>query len=126
MAPIPQGFACGRGLFRALLGKIEPESQNVFPARAAPGRYFSGFSKCKKMLDERCGVANWTLHDLRRTFASGLAGQGVAIHVVEKLLNHISGTFAGIVGVYQRHNFFPEMKDALERWEAHLAKITLP
>ncbi|MDZ4761217.1 MAG: integrase family protein [Alphaproteobacteria bacterium] len=84
---------------------------------------FSAFSKNKKKLDEASAVYDWTLHDLRRTFASGLAGQGVSIHVVEKLLNHISGSFAGIVGVYQRHNFMPEMQDAIGKWERHLRNL---
>lgn len=85
---------------------------------------FSAWSKNKAKLDTRSGVTNWTLHDLRRTTASGLAALGVSIPVVEKLLNHISGSFSGIVGVYQRHNFFSEMQDALTKWEEHLQTVT--
>jgi integrase len=88
------------------------------------GVAWSGFSKSKKDLDERCGVTGWTLHDLRRTFASGLASKGVAIAVVEKLLNHVSGSFRGVVGIYNRYDFLPEMRVALEKWEAHV--ISLP
>jgi integrase len=78
----------------------------------------------KLKIDKACGVCGWTLHDLRRTTASGMARIGVSIPVIEKLLNHISGSFAGIVGVYQRHDYFEEMKDALVRWEQHIETLT--
>lgn len=81
---------------------------------------FNGFSKGKAHLDKRCGFSDWTVHDLRRTFASGLASIGVALPVIERLLNHVSGSFGGIVGVYQRYDFMPEMQDAIERWETHV------
>jgi integrase len=86
---------------------------------------FDGWSKCKPKLEERAGVKEWTLHDLRRTFASGLAAQGVSIPVIERLLNHISGSFGGIVGVYQRYDYMAEMWDAIERWEKHLRNLVL-
>jgi integrase len=82
---------------------------------------FNGYSKCKPKLERRCGVSNWTLHDLRRTFASGLAALGVSIPVIERLLNHISGSFGGIVGVYQRYDYLPEMRDAIAKWEAFVS-----
>ena len=84
---------------------------------------FCGFSKCKAALDKRSCVSGWTLHDLRRTFASGLASIGVQIPVIERLLNHISGSFAGIVGVYQRYDFMPEMRDAIDLWEVHISRL---
>jgi len=84
---------------------------------------FDGWSKCKPKLEERAGVHDWTLHDLRRTFASGLAARGVSIPAIERLLNHISGTFGGVVGVYQRYDYMPEMRDAIEKWEHHVLKI---
>jgi integrase len=85
---------------------------------------FDGWSKCKPKLEERAEVKEWTLHDLRRTFASGLAALGVSIPVIERLLNHISGSFGGVVGVYQRYDYLPEMRDAIEKWEAHIQKLT--
>lgn len=85
---------------------------------------FSAWSKNKAKLDTRSGVTNWTLHDLRRSTASGLAGLGTPIQVVEKLLNHVSGSFSGIVGVYQRYDFFPEMSEALDKWECHILKLS--
>ena len=61
---------------------------------------FSGFSKARERLDEASGVAGWTLHDLRRTAATRMADLGVQPHVVESILNHISGHKAGVSGIY--------------------------
>jgi integrase len=69
------------------------------------------------------GTEPWVLHDLRRTFASGCAKLGIAIHVVEKCLGHASGTFRGIVSVYQRHDFAAEQRAAVETWSRHVAQI---
>jgi integrase len=86
----------------------------------------SGFGKAKKALDtamvEVAGkpVEEFRLHDLRRSFASGLASLGVALPVVERLLNHISGSFGGVAGVYQRYEFGPEKAEALQRWATHI------
>jgi hypothetical protein len=61
-------------------------------------------------------VTDWTLHDIRRTVASGLQRLGVRLEVTEAVLNHKSGSTAGIVGVYQRHDYADEKRDALARW----------
>ncbi len=84
---------------------------------------FDGWSKGKPKFDRTCLLPHWTLHDLRRTFATNLAVLGVPVHVTEKLLNHISGTMAGIVAVYQRHTYQEEMRAAVERWERHVAVL---
>jgi integrase len=58
-----------------------------------------GFSQSKAKLDALLpGMPAWCVHDLRRTAASGMAGLGVRIETVEKVLNHASGSFRGIVG----------------------------
>ena len=86
----------------------------------------SGFSRAKKLLDAAMAksaghaVPQFRLHDLRRTFATGMAGLGVALPVVEKLLNHVSGSFAGVVGIYQRHAYVAEKTEALARWAKHV------
>jgi integrase len=100
-------------------------SPYVFPARASEGssRPFNGLSKSKERIHALSGTSGWTLHDLRRTFASGLASLGVPLPVTEKLLNHVSGSFAGIVGVYQRYDYLPEMQSAVEKWEAHVQTL---
>jgi integrase len=65
----------------------------------------------------------WVVHDLRRTVASGMARLGVSLPVIERVLNHASGSFAGIVGVYQRHEYAEEKRAALERWAGHVMAI---
>jgi integrase len=72
---------------------------------------------------ERVGVDSWTLHDLRRTAASGMARLGASLAVIEKVLNHVSGSFAGIVGVYQRHEFAEEKRAALQMWADHVERL---
>ena len=83
----------------------------------------SGFSKEKIGLDESAGIGAWWLHDLRRTMASGMARLGVSLPVIEKILNHSSGSFRGVVGVYQRHSFADEKRAALDLWGAHVARL---
>jgi hypothetical protein len=43
--------------------------------------------------------------------------------VIEKVLNHVSGSLAGIVGVYQRHEFADEKRAALEKWAKHVERL---
>jgi integrase len=84
---------------------------------------FQEFSRAKRRLDQISGVTGWRLHDLRRTCVSGMARLGIAPHVADKILNHQSGTISGVAAVYQRHEFFAERQEALERWGAHIAHI---
>jgi integrase len=82
----------------------------------------SGYSKNKRRLDALlpADMPPWRLHDLRRSCASGLARIGVNLPVIEKVLNHASGSFAGIVAVYQKHHFSDEKRAALEAWGQHI------
>jgi integrase len=84
---------------------------------------FNGWSKSKKRLDKAIEIPHWTIHDLRRTMATIHAELGTPVHVTEKLLNHVSGTHGGIVGIYQRHAYLPEMKKAVETYETYIAKL---
>jgi len=93
----------------------------LFPARANEQCPISGWSKFKHQMTD--GVPGWTLHDLRRTFATNLAALGTPIHVTEKMLNHVSGAQSGIVGVYQRHTYAAEMREAIEKWEKYLTAL---
>ena len=108
---------------KAVLGRPPAPSALYFPARgkATP---FNGFSKGKAHLDRDCGFSDWTIHDLRRTFASGMASIGVQLPVIERLLNHVSGSFGGIVSVYQHYDFMPEMGEAIAKWEHQVLKLT--
>jgi hypothetical protein len=65
----------------------------------------------------------WVLHDLRRTVATNLQKLGVRLEVTEAVLNHTSGSRAGIVGVYQRHEYAEEKRAALDSWARRLEAI---
>jgi len=65
----------------------------------------------------------WTPHDIRRTVATGMAGLGIAPHIIEAVLNHISGFKAGVAGVYNRNTYEPEKRRALDIWAEHLDAI---
>jgi integrase len=84
---------------------------------------FQDFSKAKRQLDRLSGVTGWRLHDLRRTCVSGMARLGVAPHVADKILNHQTGTISGVAAVYQRHEFLPERRAALELWGSHVKLV---
>lgn len=68
----------------------------------------------------------WTLHDLRRSCATGMGRIGVAPHIIETVLNHTSGFRSGIAGVYQRHPYVQERRHALEAWAAHVIARGVP
>jgi integrase len=86
---------------------------------------FTNWSNTKAALDRKLGPSfqDWHLHDLRRTCATGMARLGINLPVIERVLNHVSGSFAGIVGVYQRHDFADEKRQALDKWATHLSTI---
>ena len=101
----------------------------------------SGFSKAKRTLDadmakvmkERCAkrgtpvaiveIAEWRLHDLRRTGATNLQALGIPIEVTEAVLNHVSGTRAGVAGIYNRYRYDPEKRAALDAWDRKLSEL---
>ena len=105
---------------RAILQGAPQLAVLVFQGRAG---VFNGFSKAKANLDEASGVKGWRLHDLRRTVATGLQKLKVRLEVTEAVLNHISGSRAGIVGLYQRHDWADEKRAALDVWGAHIAAV---
>ncbi len=106
---------------RAHLPKIEKGP--LFPAPGLDGVIYAGFAYHLPKLQKMSETADWTLHDLRRTFATNLAAIGVPIHITEKILNHVSGTISGVAAIYNRHAYFAEMKQALEAWEVKLSAI---
>ena len=85
----------------------------------------SGYSNAKDALDRRMGedTPAWVLHDLRRTAATGMARLGVALPGIEKILNHTSGSFGGVVGVYQRHDYAAEKRHALDAWGGFVERL---
>ncbi len=61
-------------------------------------------------------IAHWTLHDLRRTAATGMARLKIPPHVVDKVLNHTSGTIRGVAKVYNKFEYLEERAAALDAW----------
>ncbi len=84
---------------------------------------FSGFSRCKERLDEKLNLPPWTLQDLRRSTATHMAEIGVQPHIIEAVLNHISGHKGGVAGIYNRASYEAEKATALARWADHVANI---
>jgi integrase len=88
----------------------------------------SGFSKAKARLDDVSGVGlterdEWRVHDIRRSVTTFMAEMGIAPHVVDKLLNHVSGSIRGVAAVYNRHSYTDERHRALDAWANRLAVI---
>lgn len=101
----------------------------------------SGFSKAKQALDEVMAaimqerrrergdttsmpaIPDWRLHDLRRTGATNLQALGIPIEVTEAVLNHISGTRAGVAGIYNRYRYDTEKREALVAWEHRISRL---
>lgn len=104
-------------------------SKLLFPAEGNLENPASGISKAVERL--RAGlkaelgedVPHWSLHDLRRTVATGLQRLGIRFEVTEAVLNHVSGSKGGIAGVYQRHNWADEKRTALNAWVTELQRI---
>jgi integrase len=125
-------LACGdKGMKRALQDR---RARRALVLPGAAGTPFSGWSKAKARLDKTIFDARehaadnrgpsplvpWTVHDLRRTVATGLQRLGVRLEVTEAVLNHISGSRGGIAGVYQRHDWAAEKRAALDAWAAQV------
>jgi integrase len=91
---------------------------------------YSGWSKSKEALDERIAEARkkplpgWRLHDLRRTASTVMADRlGVLPHIIEAVLNHVSGHKGGVAGIYNRAPYEREKRETLELWAAHVEAL---
>jgi integrase len=92
--------------------------------RGDSGRGFSGFSKAKKELDAKLpGLKPWVVHDIRRAVSTGMSELGVEPHIVEAVLNHVSGYRAGVAGVYNKAAYLEPKTAALTLWANHLAMV---
>jgi integrase len=85
---------------------------------------FRNWDAAKARLATRLRLAPYTLHDLRRTCATGMAELGILPHIIEAVLNHVSGHKAGVAGIYNRARYEGEMREALQRWADHVDAIT--
>lgn len=121
-------------LARSVIGglrRIENHEGLVF---TSSGKKLSGFNKAKIQLfqamlavaraeNHAVTIPPWTLHDLRRTAATGMADLGILPHVIEAVLNHVSGSRAGVAGIYNRAAYREEGRTALERWAVYIEGI---
>jgi integrase len=83
----------------------------------------SGWGRAKASLDDFAATAPFRTHDLRRTAATGLQKLKVPLTVTEAVLGHTAGSRAGVVGIYQRHDYADEKRAALEAWGAHVTAL---
>ncbi len=95
----------------------------LFPAANGSGNSASGISRLKRRLDIALGTDDWVIHDLRRTVATGLQRLGTRFEVTEAILNHVSGAKGGVAGIYQRHSWAEEKREALQLWSRDLLRI---
>ena len=108
-------------------GEKWPKHGRVFPTSTGAG--FTGYAKGKDKLDTLIGEAYghplppWRLHDLRRTLATGFQRLGVRFEVTEAVLNHVGGSRSGVSGIYQRHDWREEKREALDAWGFHIAGV---
>ena len=111
-------------LLSEMTKKQPPVSGYIFSVKTTTGEgSFSAWSKSHAALLKLSSTSGWTLHDLRRTFASNQARLGTPIHVIEKLLNHVSGSLSGVAGIYNRYSYFDEMRDAMQKYEDWLLSV---
>jgi integrase len=84
---------------------------------------FTAWTVGKLALDARCGVSDWTVHDIRRSVATGMVDIGIQPHIIEQVLNHQSGFKSGIAGVYNRSSYEREVRAALATWADHVRAL---
>jgi integrase len=109
---------------RSIFDGRQRDGEFVFGSRRQ-GRPFGGWGLSKAALDQRISAMGhklepWVIHDLRRTMATRLAESGTAPHIIEAVLNHVSGHKAGVAGVYNRASYEPQKRIALQQWSDHL------
>ena len=108
---------------RDLIAKLPHIANSDFIFTTTGRTPISGWSVIKKQLDCLAPIAPWRIHDLRRTVATGLQKLGISLQVVESILGHVSGSRAGVVGIYQRHTYDAEKRAALEAWGEHVMRL---
>jgi integrase len=118
---------------RPHLVPLSPPASAVLQARPRNGRElvfgqgaggFGGWGRAKKRLDNAARLNQpWTQHDLRRTASTGMAALGVQPHIIDCVTNHVSGFRAGVSGVYNRHPYEDEMRQALNLWGEHVGSL---
>jgi integrase len=107
----------------AVIEQQPKHSDYVFAASRKP---VADFARIKKAIDAVMKPETaWTVHDLRRTAASGLQRLGVRAEAIERGLNHVSGVYRSVAGIYQRDPLIEEVRDALARWGDYVERIVM-
>lgn len=101
------------------LTSLAREILKTFPLDSKP---FANWGQAKALLDDASGVHGWVIHDIRRTVRSTLPKLGVAPHIAERLLNHVSSQ-TEMERTYDLYSYLDEKRDALTKWETHLVSI---
>jgi integrase len=87
------------------------------------GRRFTSWSDGKADLDSRLNIATWRIHDIRRSAATHMAELGVLPHIIEAILNHVSGHKSGVAGIYNRARYQNDMRTALQTWADYVERL---
>jgi len=95
----------------------------LFPSIIDDQKPYNGWQTAKAHFEKLPAIRPWVVHDLRRTFATNLAGLNVPIHVLEKILNHIAGAVSGVAAIYNRHAYRDEMRVAIDKWDVRLTEL---
>jgi integrase len=94
---------------------------HVFPCVGGADAPFNAWNDLIDNLREHAGIANWRLHDLRRSFATTLGESGIDETLLDLILNHrASKSRSGVKGIYQRAERWAERVKALDAWNAYL------
>lgn len=102
-----------------ILKDITVRGDHVFTVNGkAP---YSGQKRLKTILDRETKLSDWVFHDLRRTFSTGLGSMRISDKVNKLCMNHAANE--GITGVYNRHNYIEEKREAFEAWDNYLMMI---
>jgi integrase len=125
-------------LVREVLAKLIGARTGGFVFVSGKGETpLSAFSKGKKRLDDAMlkvarkedpdtTIKPWRLHDLRRTAVTGMVELDIAPHVVEAVVNHVSGAKGGVAGVYNQSTLDKQKRKALEDWATYIQALTTP
>jgi integrase len=110
-------------MMRAILDTVPKRvnRERLFGDRSPAG--FQSWDTHKTALDKRSKVKGWQLRDIRRSVATRMADLGVMPHVIEQILNHVSGHRGGIAGIYNRSSYANEVRAALVLWEDHVQSL---
>jgi integrase len=104
------------------IGKLA-RINDTFVFASGAGAAFAGFSKAKTLLDQKSGVVNWRIHDLRRTCRSLMSRANVRAEHAEQCLGHV---LRGIQATYNKHDFYQEKKHAYEALAGLVERIVNP